>query len=151
MAIVRWKDDLWSPTEELDRLQREISQLFDYPETRSGRGIFDRSSSPALDVAETDEGFEIYCDLPGIDEKDLELSITNGVVTIKGERKPLDRDKDGKMYRSEMWAGKFQRTLSLPAQVDADKIEAELANGVLHIFVPKMEEIKPKQIELKVK
>ena len=151
MAIVRWRDDLWSPAEELDRLQKEISQLFDYPETRPGRGIFDRTSSPALDVVETEDGFEIYCDLPGIDEKDLELSITNGVVTIKGERKPMDKGNDVKTYRSEMWSGSFQRTVSLPTRVDADKIEAEMANGVLHVFVPKMEEIKPKQIELKVK
>jgi HSP20 family protein len=135
----------------LDRLQREISQLFDYPDAKPGRGIFDRAASPALDLVETDDGFEIYCDLPGIAEKDLELSITNGVVTIKGERKPSDKVEGTKTYRSELWAGSFQRTLSLPSQVDAEKVSAELSNGVLHISVPKLEEVKPKQIELKVK
>ncbi|MBN1686349.1 MAG: Hsp20/alpha crystallin family protein [Spirochaetales bacterium] len=151
MAIIRWRNDVWRPAEELRRLQNEINDLFDLPEVFPGRGIFDRSTSPALDMLETDEGYTIYCDLPGMDKKSLELSVTSNVLTIKGERKPRQLGRDAKVFRNETWEGVFQRTLAVPSAVDNEKIEAELKDGVLKIFLPRREEDKPKQIELKVR
>jgi HSP20 family protein len=150
MAILRWRNDVWRPAEELRRLQNDINELFDLPEVFPGRGIFDRTTSPALDMLESENGYVVYCDLPGMDEKSLELSVASNVLTIKGERKSPEIGKDSKVYRDETWQGVFQRTLAMPSPVDSDNIEAELKNGVLRIFVPKREEDKPKQIELKV-
>ena len=150
MAIIRWKNDVWRPAEELQRLQTEINDLFDFPEVFSGRGIFDRTTSPSLDMLETEEGYVVYCDLPGVSEKNLELSVASNVLTIKGERKSPEIGKDSKVYRDETWEGVFQRTLAIPSAVNNEKIEAELKNGVLRIVIPKREEDKPKQIELRV-
>jgi HSP20 family protein len=150
MAIIRWKNDVWRPTEDLKRLQNEINELFDLPDVFPGRGIFDRTTSPALDMVETADGYIVYCDLPGMDGKSLELSVASNVLTIKGERKRADYGKDSKVYRDETWVGAFQRTLALPSPVNNEKIEAELKDGVLKVSIPRREEDKPKQIELKV-
>ena len=151
MAIIRWNNDVWSPTEEMERLQREINDLFSLPEYPSRRGIFDRSISPPMDLIETEDGFVVYCDLPGIDEKQVSVSVTPGVLTIKGERTAEPKGAKTKVYRSETWEGRFQRTLAIPSQVDTGAIDARLVNGLLRIQLPKREEHKPKQIELKVK
>jgi HSP20 family protein len=135
----------------MQRLQRDINELFTFPDTFTNRGIFDRSTSPPLDLVESDDGYTVLCDLPGMDQKDLELSVTSNVLTIKGERKSGNKGKDTKVYKNETWEGSFQRTLSIPSPINADKIDAELSNGVLRVFLPKREEDKPKQIELKVK
>lgn len=150
MAIIRWKNDVWRPAEELRRLQSNINELFDIPEMFPRRGIFDRTTSPALNMLETAEGYVVYCDLPGMNEKSLELSVASNILTIKGERKSLEKAKESKVYRNETWEGTFQRTLAMPSPVDSDKIEAELKDGVLKVILPKREEDKPKQIELKV-
>jgi len=151
MAMVRFRNNVWSPAEEMGRLQREINDLFDFPEVFPRRGLFDRATSPALDLVETEEGYTVFCDLPGMEQKDLELSVASNVLTIKGERKAAENAKESKVYRNETWSGTFQRTLAIPSAVDANKIEAELKNGVLSVHLPKREEDKPKQIELKVK
>ena len=150
MAVIRWRNDVWSPTEQLNRLQNEINDLFEFP-FQSRRGIFDRASSPSLDLIETDDGFVVYCDLPGATEGDIDVSLASDVLTVKGERKPTPRSDKSKVYRNEMWSGTFQRTISIPSLVDAESVEAELKNGVLRVYLPKREEIKPKQIELKVR
>jgi HSP20 family protein len=113
-------------------------------------GLFDRVKSPAIDVVEKDDAFVVTCDLPGVEMKDLEVNIANNVLTIKGEKKDSREVKDAKVYRQESWFGSFQRTLSLPDIVDPDKIEAVMKDGVLKITLPKKEEVKPKQIAVKV-
>lgn len=151
MAFVRWKNDVWRPAEELERLQNEITELFDLPEVFPGRGLFDRATSPALDLVEATEGYFVYCDLPGLEEGEVEISIASNVLTIKGERKNPSQEGEVKTYKNETWEGTFQRTLAIPSRVDADKIDAHLKDGVLTIFLPRREEDKPKQIDLKVK
>jgi HSP20 family protein len=151
MAVVRWKNDVWRPAEELRRLQSNINDLFDLPELFPRRGLFDRPTSPPLDMLETEEGYMVLCDLPGIDEKSLELSVASNVLTIKGERRSVEKERESKVYRNETWEGSFQRTLAIPSPVAGDNITAELKDGVLKVVLPKREEDKPKQIELKVK
>jgi len=151
MAIVRWSNNVWDPMSEVERLQSEINDLFDLPRFPTRRGIFDRAMSPAVDVVEGDDAYTLYCDLPGIDQKDVDLSIASNVLTIKGEKKDEAKSKARRIYRRETWEGSFQRTISLPTEVDSGKVNAELKDGVLTITLPKREETKPKQIELKVK
>ena len=91
------------------------------------------------------------CELPGLEQKDIDVTIASNVLTIKGQRKNEWEEKRGKVYRKESWSGSFQRTLPLPTSVDGEKIKAELKDGILTITLPKREEAKPKQIAVNVK
>ncbi|ADN02674.1 Hsp20/alpha crystallin family protein [Spirochaeta thermophila] len=146
--LVRRTTDTW--LDELDRIQEEINRVFDlvWPETT---GLFDRVTSPSLDVMETDNEVIVSCDLPGVSEKDLDITLTNNVLTIKGEKKDEKEEKKGDYYRKESWSGAFQRTVSLPDSIDPDAVKAELKNGVLTITIAKREEKKPKKIAVQVK
>lgn len=150
--VQRRRNNMWDPAGELDRIRREIDELFDPAATRFfSDGLFDRGFSPAMDVVENDDGFLVSVDLPGVDRKDLEISVADNVLTVKGEKKDMLEDKDGKVFRKESWEGSFHRTLSLPHGVDANKIDAKMHDGVLEISLPKREEAKPRQITVNVK
>ena len=151
MDLVKWNRDVMDTFKELDRIQDEINRLFDFPRLIETEGIFDRTFSPAVDVVEHADDYTVICDLPGVDPKDLQVSVEGDVLTIKGEKKYETKEKDAKYYRNELFEGSFQRTLSLPYGVDADKVDARLKDGVLTIVLPKKEEVKPKQIEIKTK
>jgi HSP20 family protein len=153
MNIVRRnRNNVWDPVGELDRIRREIDEMFDPAARRFfSDGLFDREFSPAMDVVENEDGFLVSVDLPGVDRKDLEISVADNVLTIKGEKKDHRENKESKLYRKETWEGSFQRTLSLPHGVDANKIDAKMRDGVLAISLPKKEEAKPKQIAVNVK
>jgi len=134
-----------------DWLQEQINDLFDFPRFPEMHGLFDRTMSPAIDVVEHPDKFTVECDLPGISQKDIDISIAAGVLTIKGEKKVEEVSDKAKFYRKETWEGGFQRTISLPAAVETDKVEATYRDGVLVIELPKREEAKTKRIELKAK
>ena len=102
--------------------------------------------SPAVDMFEKDDQGVIKAELPGLDKNDISLDLQNGVLTLKGERKYENEVKEENYYRREMSCGKFIRSFTLPADVDADKIKAEFQKGLLTVEVPKPEEHKPKQI-----
>ena len=150
MALVRYRNSI-DPWRDFERLRDEINDLFDFDQTGGNRGLFDRHVSPALDVIEGSDSFTVMCELPGIEQKDIELSITGNVLTIKGERSADKEKSSEKVYRQESWSGTFQRTISLPQTVDADrKVDAVLENGILTLTLPKKEEAKPRQISIKV-
>lgn len=150
MNLTNWRRDV-DPVGDLDRLQNEINRLFDYGyDYRGNGGLFDRSVSPALDVVEDENNYTVYMDLPGVEEKNVDVSIASNVLTIKGTKELPKLDEDTKVYRQEEWEGNFQRTLSLPHGVDTQKVSAELKNGVLTVVLPKLEEVKPKQIKVDV-
>jgi len=151
MALVRWYDRDLEPVGNFNWLQRQINELFDFPRFPESQGLFDRRVSPAIDVVEHPDSFTVECDLPGIDQKDIDVSIASGVLTIKGEKKTEEKSEKNKVYKKETWEGSFQRTVSLPTGVDADKVEAAFTDGVLKITLPKREEAKIKKIELKAK
>jgi HSP20 family protein len=151
MDLVRWRSNRYDPVDEFDRLQREINSLFDFAGMADSQGIFDRSISPALDVIETDDELVITCDLPGMKEKDIELSVSAGALTIKGEKKRDAVDEKTRVYRRETWDGSFQRTVSLPPTADTENADAKFVDGVLTVIIPRKEETKPKKIELKAK
>jgi HSP20 family protein len=144
MDLARWDSGFLDPTRSLDGLRREINDLFDFSTPLQSRGLFDRMVAPAIDVIETDEGFTIMADLPGMDAKSIDISIASNVLTIQGEKKSPERK--GEVYRSETWEGRFQRTISLPGDVDSNEVNATYRNGVLEVTVAKREEAKARQI-----
>jgi HSP20 family protein len=151
MALIRWNDRDLEPLGTFDWLQQQINDLFDFPRFPETQGLFDRRVSPAIDVIEHTDSFTVECDLPGIDQKDIDINIASGVLTIKGEKKTEQKTDDRRVYKKETWEGNFQRTISLPSVVEADKAEASFSNGVLKITLPKREEAQAKRIELKAK
>lgn len=152
----------WAP---FDSLRREIDRLFeDFNggwRSPFGRSFFDvqplssREATwpavPAVDVAETDKGYEITAELPGIDEKNVEVKLADGVLTIKGEKTEEKEEKKKDYYVSERSYGAFQRSFQVPAGVDADKIEASVNKGVLTVKLPKTAEAQQAEKKIPVK
>jgi HSP20 family protein len=105
---------------------------------------------PAIDVTESDKSYEITAELPGMDEKNIEVNVISGGLTIKGEKKDEYEQKAKDCYVSERRYGSFERYLRLPDGVDAGKIEASFKNGILTVALPKTSEAQqPKKIEVK--
>jgi HSP20 family protein len=100
---------------------------------------------------ENADSYGVLCDLPGTDIKDLEISVADNVLTIKGEKKKEKKGEDSSVFLEEMTSGRFQRTLSLPLPIDPEKVEAVLKDGVLKIILPKKEEVKPRQVTVKIR
>ena len=115
-------------------------------------GLWDRSDSwaLALDVAETEDNFLVKASIPGIKPEDMEITLTDNVLTIKGEILDIQESEDAQWHMRERRFGSFQRSITLPTPVDANAIEATYVDGVLNLNVPKIEEVKPKRIEVKV-
>jgi len=151
MDQVRWGNGLADPFLEFESLQDEINRLFDGVRSPEPRGLFDRAFSPAVDVMEHGDRFEVLCDLPGVELRDIETSISANVLTIKGERRDHEASENGAVYRTDRRSGKFQRTIQLPLPVNAADVEATLKDGVLRIVLPKQEELKPRQITVKAR
>ncbi len=151
MNLVQWRNGTTrDPIREMERLQDQINELFSFDRSGTGSGLFDRTVSPAIDVVERDDEFVVICDLPGIDLKDLDISVSENVLTIKGEKRMDLKNADAKVYRKESWEGGFQRTLSMPKRIDLEKTTATLKNGVLRIELPKREEVRPREISVEV-
>ena len=104
----------------------------------------------ALDVAETEENFLVKASIPGINPDDLEITLADNVLTIKGEIAESEELVDGQWLLQERRVGSFQRSITLSTPVDANAIEATYVDGLLNLNVPKVEEVKPKRIEVKV-
>ena len=136
---------------EMDRLFDEFSRGFGGAPSLWDDG--DRFLTPQLDVEETEKSYEISVELPGIDEKDLDVTLAEGVLTIKGEKKTESESKDKGRLHMERRFGSFQRSLALPADADQGKIDAAFKNGVLKLTVGKTAEAKPaaKKIAIKAK
>ena len=153
----------WHPFEslhrEIDRLFHDFGMGFQWPFGRSffaAEPLFRREVTwprmPAVDVVESEQSYEITADLPGMDEKNIEVKVTDGVLTMKGERQEEKEEKKTGYYLQERSFGSFQRSFEMPESVDADKIEANFKKGVLTVKLPKKAEAqKPaKKIEVKV-
>ena len=106
---------------------------------------------PVVNVEETENEYLISAELPGMDKKDINISIDDNVLSISGEKKSETKSEDKNYHRFERNYGKFYRSFELPHSVDRENIDASYKNGVLNISLPKAEEAKPKQIEVKVK
>jgi HSP20 family protein len=137
---------------ELSSLRQEMDRLWDrfVGESPLARRITGEWW-PTVDVSETKDNFVIKAELPGIDEKDVSVTISGDVLTIKGEKKKEEEEKDEHHYRAERYYGSFQRSFQLPSSVKADKIEADFDKGILKVTLPKVEEAKKKEVKIKVK
>ena len=147
------KMQVWRPFGELWDLQDEINRLFWGFGRRGTQQDEDTSLAtwaPAVDICEDNEAVRITAELPGMTQKDVKLSVKDGVLTIRGEREFKDEQKKKDYYRIERSYGTFARSFTLPSSVEADKIHANMKDGVLDIMIPKKEEAKPKEIEIKV-
>ncbi|WP_442579265.1 Hsp20/alpha crystallin family protein [Mesorhizobium sp. ASY16-5R] len=107
--------------------------------------------APAMDLIEKDDAYEITAELPGLDEKNVEIGLSNHTLTIKGEKSEEKEDKQKDYYLSERRYGSFQRSFQLPEGVDADKIDANFARGVLTVKLPKTAEAKKAEKKITVK
>lgn len=143
MAIVRF-----DPARELDSLQGDMNRLFDrFFDSRSGNGAA-RRWIPAMDLVETGDNLVLRADLPGMTDDDIDLEVKDNVLTLSGERSSENEEKGEGFHRVERSFGRFQRSLTLPRGVDADKVSAQFENGVLEVRIPKPEEAKPTRVEI---
>jgi HSP20 family protein len=150
MAIVRW----WDPLRDLSSIQEKMNQLFEDTLSRTrGReeGLGTGMWTPAVDIFETAESVVVKAELPGLTREQVGIEVKDGVLTLKGERKVEKEVKEENYHRIERAYGTFQRSFSLPASVDQEKISATLKDGVLEVTLPKKEQAKPKQITVSVK
>jgi len=144
MNLVRW-----NPWREMPAVHNRLNRFFDDPFFAIGR--MDQAAdpglwNPAVDLYETDDHFVIKAELPGVDKNDIKVDLKDRMLTLSGERSHNNEVKEKNYYRKERTYGKFQRTFSLPADVDADGITAELKDGVLRVEVPKPENQKARQV-----
>jgi HSP20 family protein len=146
-----WEITPWRPFE-FDRIRREMDRLWDsFLEGRPMRRAGDGGEwLPSIDVSETKSDLVIKAELPGMDPKDIDISMNNGFLTIKGEKKHEREEKDENYHLVERSYGSFTRSVRLPREVQSDKITASFKNGVLRVTLPKSEEAKKKEIKIKV-
>ncbi len=141
----------WDPFRELSTLQREMNRLFqDYSVSRGDEELSASSFVPPVDIYEDEHNVTLKMEVPGIDQKDLDIRVENSTLTVRGERKLEKDEKEENFHRIERRYGSFVRTFTLPNTVDTDSINADYDNGVLKIRLAKREEAKPKQIKVNV-
>jgi HSP20 family protein len=145
MALVRW--DPWQEIEGmLDRYTRAVGR----PTTGEREALAGIDWSPRVDISETDKEFVIKAEIPEVNKEDVNVSVDNGVLSIRGERKQEKEGKGKKHHRVERFYGCFARSFVLPDNIDEEKIKAKFKDGMLHLRLPKTEEAKPKSVEIKV-
>ena len=141
----------WRPFGELTSLRREMDRLWEnFFGERPLPRIWEREWAPSLDVSETKDNFVVKAEVPGIDAKDIDISLTGDVLTIKGEKKQEKEEKEEDYHLVERSYGSFSRSVRLPAEVESDKIKASYKNGILNITLPKSEKVKAKEVKIKV-
>jgi HSP20 family protein len=143
MAVIRYE-----PLNLLNQLQREVNRLFDTSRLGDEGGVLTSDWAPAVDIKEEDDRFVIHADVPGVDAKDIEITMEKGVLTLKGQRVAESKEETDKYKRVERVRGTFLRRFSLPDTVDADKITAKSKDGVLEVIVPKGKAAQPHRIQV---
>ena len=142
----------WRPFGEVSSLRKEMDNLWNHflGET-SFPGSVSREWMPSVDVSETEDKLLIKAELPGLDAKDVSVSLSGNLLTIKGKKKHEEEKKDEHFHSSERYYGSFQRSFRLPANIKTDKVDATFKKGVLQVALRKTEDSKKKEIEIKVK
>ena len=143
----------WDPFRDMVTLREAMDRLLEDSVVRPRGGLAPSEglATLALDVFESVDDVTVKASLPGITPQEVDISITGDVLTIKGEKSEEKEEKQGNYHLRERRYGAFQRSVSLPAAVQADKADAIFENGVLTLTLPKVEEIKPKSIKIKTK
>jgi len=145
MAIIRW-----DPFRDMVTLREKMNRLFEDSLARKGedKDMMTSNWAPAVDIYETANELVLTAEVPGIDEKDIEIKVEDNTLTLKGERKFEKETKEENFHRIERSYGSFFRAFSLPNSVDPDLIRAEHENGVLRVVMPKRQELKPKTVKI---
>ena len=140
----------WRGSSDLNRIRNQLNRIFEDPfSLLEPDTSFFEGWTPAVDITEDKDKYVVRAELPGMRKEDISVSLDGNTLTISGERKQEEEKKERESYRSERFFGRFQRSVTLPAQVQANKIEANYKDGVLTVTLPKSEEAKRKQIEVK--
>jgi HSP20 family protein len=150
----------WDPFQDLRDAQEEMAQVSQVsPMLARALGLLGQQQgsgrataaawAPALDISERKDAYLVTVELPGVEADDLELTMEDGLLTIQGERQFTGESSEEQFHRIERRYGAFRRSITLPAQVQAEQIQASFDNGVLQIVVPKAEEAKPKRIQVR--
>lgn len=136
----------WEPTDYFRRLQEQMDRFFDETGRIPERGWWGRSLTPAIDLFQTDTELVATAELPGLEPGDLEITVTDVSLNLKGQTKRRDEVKDEGVYRTERRFGSFYRSLPLPVEVDSTKARAEYKNGVLEVRIPKKESTRIRKL-----
>ena len=157
MLLERWQPRTqtlvrWDPFSELTDLRREMDQIFGnfFGRTPFSMATTEGNWSPLVDIHETNEGFQLMAELPGVKQEDIQVSVEGDTLTLKGERKHETEVKQDQYHRIERSYGSFERSILLPSVVDATRVKATYKDGVLEVQLPKKEEAKPKEIKVEV-
>ena len=141
MTLVRWE-----PWQELESMNRQLSRLLD--DSPLGATSETGQWAPRVDIRETDDALLVQAELPGIAKKDVQLEVKDGVLTLSGERRYEKDVTEENVHRVERAYGRFSRSFSLPSNVDPDKVDARMKDGVLEVRLQKCESAKPKAIAI---
>jgi HSP20 family protein len=148
----------FNPVRDLIDVEREFNKMFNTLGSRFGiahKETLDKEYDnavwmPLTDISEDKDKFYLKADLPGIKKEDVKISYADGTISISGERSQEKETKDKKFHRIERSYGKYYRSFNIPTEIKDDKINAEFKNGQLTITIPKADEVKPKEIDIKV-
>ena len=145
MAIIRW-----DPFRDMVTLREKMNRLFEdvFTGQREGKELAASTWAPAVDIFETENDLVMTAEVPGIDEKDIEIKIEDNTLILKGARKFEKETKEENYHRIERSYGSFYRAFTLPNSIDPEKIQAEHENGVLKITMPKRTELKPRKVKI---
>ena len=144
MKLIRRPYDALTLRDEFDKV---LDSFFNFDQENTTKGNI---WAPTVDVSDDKDNFYITAEIPGIAKEDVKVNIKNDTLTICGEKSVNKEDKEKNFYRAERVYGSFSRSFNLPEAVDKDKIKAEYKNGILTLVIPKKEEEKPKEIDIKI-
>lgn len=139
---------------DLEQIQHEVNRLFNTSLSRwldDDRGLMESAWNPATEMRESKDSIVVIVDVPGVAREDIDVSVHGDQLTVKGEKKQEKEEKEKGYVRSERFYGSFMRSITLPCEVDAARVDASYKDGVLKLMLPKKEEAKPQQIQVKVK
>lgn len=145
MAIIRW-----DPMRDMVTLREKMNRMFEDAFTGKGedKELAPSTWAPAVDIFETENEIVMTAEVPGIDEKDIEIKIEDNTLTLRGERKFSTETKEENYHRLERSYGSFYRAFTVPNSIDAENIRAEHENGVLRVTMPKKQELKPRTVKI---
>ncbi|MBN2011039.1 Hsp20/alpha crystallin family protein [candidate division KSB1 bacterium] len=145
MALIRW-----DPSREIDDMFERYTKAVGLHRAGSQDIIATGDWAPRVDIAESDNAFEIKAEIPEVNKEGVKVTVDNGVLTIRGERKQETEEKGKKFHRVERYYGVFARSFTLPDNVDETKVKASFKDGMLNLQIPKTKDVKLKAIEVKV-
>jgi len=143
MAIIRW-----DPFRDLVTLRDKMNRLFEGAVRGEEKDLITSSWAPAVDIYETENELVLAAEVPGVEEKDVEISVEDNTLSIRGERKFQKETKEENYHRIERSYGSFYRSFTLPSYVDQERIHAEHESGVLKVHMPKKPEVKPRKVKI---